>query len=682
MKSSIKKINGVNTVLVDNKPTETLSFKSFRPQEFNIRDFYGAGIRIFNINCSGIISALKSPYSLFGPVWIGKDKYDFSALDRQIEMFEKFAPDAYFLLNVHLDSPDWYLKENPELPNSFTHLSQVCTSEKWLNDTGNYLEAIIRYAEEKYNDKIVGYFLLGGHTTEWFSDCDFQEANGIKSEAYKKYRGDENARIPARSELEKDEHIGFLDPVKDREIIEYQKFHNKIISDTVLYFASRAQKVLNHNKLVGLFYGYVLELLDERLWNAGHIDIDRVYRSKDIDFLATPSSYQFRDYRDPGAYMLMCDTLERDGKFYFISFDLMTYAVNRVYEEKKKANPNDEFVTALDLLKPMRHNRDDILKTPVEVSNVMRREFMQRMARRSGMWWFDMMGGWFRDGAVMDEIRNLISVSAKLMNVPRTSASEIAVFVSCESLYYVNKMSHLNTELICNQRGALGKLGAPYDIFSLNDITRVDTKKYKLVVFLDAFYLTEKQRKAINALKGENRTLLFMSACDCITDGGFSLAQMEDMLEMRMENIGTDETEIFCGNTVYGYKLPKDYAFSSPDGVCRGVYGNSGKPALIENKKSGYTVIFSGLGNMHEDVLRSAAARAGVHIFTSDSSAVFANSAFVGIYKPFGDFCDLKMKKDGVYEDIFSGKKFETKQGILHIPLKENCVYMFLTGSK
>ncbi len=217
---------------------------------------------------------------------------------------------------------------------------------------------------------------------------------------------DENARIPTKDELEKDEHIGFLDPVKDREIIEYQKFHNKIISDTVLYFASRAKKVLNHNKLVGLFYGY--------------------------------------------------------------------------------------------------------------------------------------------------------------------------------------------------------------------------------------------------------------------------------MLEMRVENIGTDGTEIFCENTVYGYKLPKDCAFSSPDGVFRGVYGKSGKPALIENKKDGYTVIFSGLGNMHEDVLRSVASRAGVHIFTSDSSAVFANSAFVGIYKPFGDFCDLKMKKDGVYEDIFGGKKFETKQCILHIPLKES----FLTGGK
>ncbi len=677
MKSSIKKINGVNTVLVDGKPIETLSFKSFRPQEFNVKDFYKAGIRIFNINCSGIISALKSPYSLFGPVWVGDNEYDFSALDRQIEMFEKYAPDAYFLLNIHLDSPAWYLEKYPELPNSFTHLSQVCTSEKWLTDTGNYLEAIIKYAEEKYNDKIVGYFMLGGHTTEWFSDYDYQEANDIKSEAYKKYRNDENAVIPARCELEMDEHIGFLDPAKDGEIIEYQKFHNKIISDTVLYFASRAQKVLNHNKLVGLFYGYILELLDERLWNAGHLDIDRVYRSKDIDFLATPSSYQFRDYKDPGAYMLMCDTLEKDGKFYFISFDLMTYAVNHVYEEKKKVDPNDEFVVALDLLKPMRHNRDDILKNPLEVSNVMRREFMQRMARRSGHWWFDMMGGWFKDEKVMEEITNLISVSNKLMDVPRTSASEIAVFVSCESLYYVNKMSHLNTELICNQRGALGKLGTPYDIFSLNDIDTLDMSQYKLVVFLDAFCLTEKQRKTVNALKKNNRTLLFMSACDIISDKGYFVSDMEKMLEMKMENIGGDETEIVCENVSYGYKASKNFAFSSGDGVCVGKYGKSGKPALIKNQKDGYTVIFSGLGNMHQDVLREIAREAGVHIYTEDSTAVFANSAFVGIYKPFGDFCDLKMKKDGIYEDIFTGKKFETTDKVLHISLAESGAFMF-----
>lgn len=208
---------------------------------------------------------------------------------------------------------------------------------------------------------------------------------------------DENARIPTKDELEKDEHIGFLDPVKDREIIEYQKFHNKIISDTVLYFASRAQKVLNHNKLVGLFYGY--------------------------------------------------------------------------------------------------------------------------------------------------------------------------------------------------------------------------------------------------------------------------------MLEMRMENIGTDETEIFCEFTVINF--PKITHFHRPTVSAAAYTENRANLRLLRIKKDGYTVVFSGLGNMHEDVLCSVASRAGVHIFTSDSSAVFANSAFVGFYKPFGDFCDLKMKKDGAYGIFSAAKSLKQSSAFCIFPLKK-----------
>jgi len=679
MKCEIKKVNGVNTLVVDGTPLDTLSFKSFRPQERNVTDFFNAGVRIFNINCSGIISALKSPYSLFGPVWVGENEYDFSALDRQIEMFEKYAHGSYYILNIHLDMPKWYMEKYPDKPNSFTHISQVCGDEKWLTDTANYLKAIIAHAEEKYNDKILGYFMLGGHTTEWFSDYDYQEANDIKLKAYKKYRNDENAEIPPRSVLEADSKKSFLNPEDDAEIITYQKFHNKLISDTVLYFAKEAQSVLKHQKPLGLFFGYILELLDERLWNAGHIDIDRVYKSPDIDFLATPSSYQFRDYKDAGAYMLMCDTLEHDGLFYFISFDLMTFAVNKVYEEKKAINPNDEFVVALDLLKPMRHNRDDILKNPKEVRDVMQREFMQRMAKRCGHWWFDMMGGWFYNDEVMAIIKELIEVSGKTLDTPRKSASEIAVFISCESFYYVNKMCSLNTELICNQRDGLARLGAPYDMFSLNDLADIDTSQYKLFIFLDAFYLTKEQRKAINSLKCNGNNLLFMRACDFVTDKCLSADSMQKMLEMSIEAVA-DEDKIIAFNTEYGHKHTTDHMFAvcDTDAEILGTYKESGKGALARKKLDGYTVWFSGLGNLKAGILREIAVLSGVHIYSYGDTATFINSAFLGIYEPSKPSVTLFMKSDGTYVDAFTDTAYTTVDKKIVIPTDKNASCMLL----
>ena len=89
-----------------------------------------------------------------------------------------------------------------------------------------------------------------------------------------------------------------------------------------------------------------------------------------------------------------------------------------------------------------------------------------------------MLEGWFYDDGVMAEIKQLAEKSRELMKKKRHSVSRIAVFASCESLYYVNKKSALNSEVICKQRGALARMGAPSVLFSLNDLERVVPGRY------------------------------------------------------------------------------------------------------------------------------------------------------------------------------------------------------------
>lgn len=40
----------------------------------------------------------------------------------------------------------------------------------------------------------------------------------------------------------------------------YRKFHNQIISDVVLDYCHEAQKVLQHQKILGVFFEYIMEL--------------------------------------------------------------------------------------------------------------------------------------------------------------------------------------------------------------------------------------------------------------------------------------------------------------------------------------------------------------------------------------------------------------------------------------
>lgn len=91
-----------------------------------------------------------------------------------------------------------------------------------------------------------------------------------------------------------------------------------------------------------------------------------------------------------------------------------------------------------------------------------------------------MMAHWYYDDGLMDEVKQLVSKSKELLDKPRKSNSEIAVFVSCEALYYVNKKSDI--------------------------IDKADPDRYKLFIFPDAFYLKDAQRDYINRVVKKNGT--------------------------------------------------------------------------------------------------------------------------------------------------------------------------------
>lgn len=669
MKSELIRENGKLAISVDGKILHDLSFKSFRPTKNNVSDFYKAGIRLFNVYCSGCMSALNVPYSLYGETWFGEGKYNFDSLDKQFEMFLENAPeDSYFMLNIHLDSRDWWHEENPGRSRSFTHLSQIAADEKWRRDTADYLKACIKHCEEKFGDKIVAYYLLGGHTTEWFSDKDYEESHPIKLDAFRKYMDDESIDIPQKDVLEKPATQLFLDSKEDKTVISYRKFHNELIVDTVLYYAKAAQEVLNHNKLVGVFFGYILELRGPRLWNAGHIEYDKLYNSPDIDLLATPSSYQFRSYDAPSACMLLSDTLDLHNKLYFVSFDHMNYNVRKLKDHPRRISGGEDAEKAITSLAIY---RNDILEDAKQTIDAMQREFMQRTYRRVAMWWFDMLEGWYYDDELMAGIKSVIDVSKSVMDKECTSNSEVAVIVSSDSMYYVNKCSRANDFFISDQRLGLALMGTPYDIYSTTDLTKIDASKYKMFFFLNAFSLTEENRNYINnVLKKDGRTIVFAGPCDYVGEDGFSKERMENMLGMKLQQLEEPENAVSYGDVKYGNEKAFDETFAVVDENAQTVasFVQSGKTGVAAKHEKDYTVYYSAVGNLHASILHDIAKDAGVHIYTKQGVATFINSSFYGIYNTKDEETVITLKEDGEYKEIFSGKVYKTDDKKITLP--------------
>ena len=95
---------------------------------------------------------------------------------------------------------------------------------------------------------------------------------------------------------------------------------------------------------------------------------------------------------------------------------------------------------------------------------------------------------------------------------------------------------------------------------------------------------------------------------------------------------------------------------------------DSGEVLIAEKTLEGHTSVYSAAGNLSGDILRSVARAAGVHIY-SDTHPVYVNSGTVGVYAE-GETL-LHVRRDGLYEDLFTGNLHRAKDGLLLLPAEE-----------
>jgi hypothetical protein len=294
--------------------------------------------------------------------------------------------------------------------------------------------------------------------------------------------------------------------------------------------------------------------------------------------------------------------------------------------------------------------RTDLLDTREKTIHGMRREMMSRLYRQCGTWWFDMLEGWYYDDGLMEEVKALTEKSRLLCEKTCSSAAEICIFVGAEPLYYVNPTSDIHTQTVTGLRGELGKIGAPYDLYSLKDLEKADKEKYKLFIFLNAFSLNDRQRAYINReLKRDGRSLFFVGAPDYIDNIGINPERSFALLEMK-------------GRVL---KEPKNPTFFIEDESLQ----NSDCLALKE--RSDYRIFYSPQGNIPNVQFREAAKISGVHIYAENGTFTYINDLVAGVYNTLADKTEITLKKDGEYTELFSGKVYKTRDKKITLPTGE-----------
>ncbi|MBD8946672.1 MAG: hypothetical protein EGR97_05080 [Clostridiales bacterium] len=647
MKCRVERKKGRVFININNTNYFPLAFKTFRACDKNISDFYNAGIRLFNVLTGSITSAIGLPYSLFGETWLDDEIYDFKPIDEQIDLFIKNAPESYLSVMLQVDTRDWWLQKRKGYPNSFTHMAHMEADGEWRDLAGKYIQAAINHIEKKYGEKVFGYFLLGGTTTEWFSEYTYEYPSKLTEREFKKWTGIENRLIPNYDERETDKDVVFLGEDLYKNLIDYRKFEAWQRTDTIEYFVNKAQEILKHKKLLGLYYGYIFELENQRLWDTGYLNYERIFISKDIDMISSPMSYSYRAQDDSSEGMVADATLSLHDKIDFLEHDQTTCILPDEFEGKRFVHPNKA-------------------ETIEEDINLLRRDFMLAFGNGIAMWWFDMLGGWWYDDRFMEEIKKMILISNTLSDKEYKPLSEVAVIVDPESMYYVNKNSGINNMALSEQRRELSYLGVPYDLYSTCDLKNIDIEKYKVYIFLCNFKNTDELVEFSEKLKRENKTMIFSYACNLVKEK-VDLTCMSKLLGFEIDKNECFEKTMLMDGQEYSCSQAVECFQVVGDAIKLGYYKES-RNCSAAYKKDGYLTVFSGLPMIHKELIRKILEMSAVHMyFDNYDNLIYPNNLGMGIYHRIERDAIIHLKEDDAFVDIFDGKEYLSKEKTLFV---------------
>jgi len=551
-------------------PNSYIAYRSFWPELEMTATFGEMGIDTRCFFAANTINSMGFEYCKYPPIWLGIGRYDFEAYDQQVKDLVTANPNVRFLCMIDLNTPPWLTRKLAV--DSFDAISHAASDPKWLEYTTTWLEDFIAYSEEHYGDRIDAYILSGGGTSEWY-EYDRGRSSRVKSTAWRAWSAAEGLDlgpdVPGESTLREAAHDNVIyDPATEMDKIQYWRFHNHIVAEAILHFAKTARSLLDDRKEVGVFYGYYL-VSDQKLVSFGHLDYERVFASPDIDFFISPGTYNDRATGGGSGPQLVRGTVQRYGKRYLHEIDHRTHVLPQGNQ----------------------------WKTQQEDEAGLTREAAFAVVNDASYWWFDMLGGWYEAEPTRDLIRRLHAFALRHIDRPSTSVAETLLVADPQSAVYVNDKAPHAAAMTRKFRERLSKTGAPFDLYSFNDLAVIDLSPYK-VICLPATLLISPERAALLREKvlNNNRTIIWNYAPG-ISDG---------------ESLDTNRVKAWTG-TDYGIKGPTTVAMD------------------------GWTSIYSWeYGTMSPEALRAIQQAAGVHLYVDETTPVYANDRLLVIHSKTG----------------------------------------------
>ena len=579
-------------------------YRSFTKEPETARIFsQELGVKTRCFFASHTINSIGGPYCEYPPIWVGEGKYEFEHLDEQMEEMIYSTPDGKLICMIDLDSPYWMTRKFHF--DSFSDVSSAVSNPTWMKMMLRWMKDFITYAEAHYGDRIAGYLLSGGSTSEWLDGVHGYPTRSKEAawQRWCKEKGlDYGPEPPSFQSLRQASFEGHLyDPVTDAKKIEWWRFHNGVIADAILTFAHEARALLPEGKQIGVFFGYYF--VYSRWSSFGHMDYERVYASPDIDFFVSPGCYSNRQIGEGSGSQTMFRTAMLNGKRFLHEIDFRPHDYGERMRKKGKSVVD---------VRAWSSQADDIAGNT--------REACFALVNHASYWWFDMWGGFYDDPVLQKRIGELEKIQERFREDLSPSTAEILFVGDPQSLYYLRDEDPLTKAGSTVLRNRLSVLGAPIDSYSFNDLARMDLSQYKVILLPQTFLIDGERAKLLREkVCTGGRTVLF-SYAPGICDG---------------KSLDPSRVEVWAG-----------------------VPFVSGGKEIAETPRGDWNAVYAyDVNAFTKEVLRGICEKAGVHFYVGDCWPVFANERLLSIHCKEGGLRTVSLpKKAAQVIDLLSGE--------------------------
>jgi len=596
---------------------------------------------------------------------------NYAAVDSRIQMFLQADPQAVFLLQLIVEpGPEWAPSPAPTTADQLTKYDgsipypgyPSIASDIYFNGFLTSAQQLVQHLEASaLASHILGYKINGQNSGEWFPNGyrengpDYSASNtgGFRAWLTAHYGSDANlsqawgkavslktALIPlidpSRLPLEKvpaagSPLISFYPTPAEQDWIDYSQYTSDLCSQRVLDIAQMFRTATQGKKIISFYNGYTFELAGS--FN-GHLRLDRLLASPNIDFISSPISYSDRVGGGPAGAMSARDSIAAHGKIQMAEDDLRTY-LGAASGLPDLANTGDATTSGFD-----------------ETLGVLRRNFAAEMIHRSGTWWMDLNeNGAFNEPKLWDVMSSGLALYNNLLGAPKPYRPEVALVVDPASIAYEKDHYQLNFGTRQQLRNALGRTGTAFGVYLLDDFLSGVLPPCKVYIFANLWYLTDNQITAIqNRLNAEGSVAIWQYAPGYL--GGANgpdesrISRLTGITVKRVDGLGSSSGLGVLSGFGWGYYRPSTISprltVNDTAATIIGKYQSDGLASAARKKAANFTSYYFAEWSLYDtdpvshaslgDLLRVILRSSGVHIWTDNNEIVHTDGSLLAIH--------------------------------------------------